>query len=222
MASSSHSSSVLSTESVAESIDDSDESDIDEEDEANGESRAESGTILLLDRLKSPTPSDLARKRKVHCNPPTGKRRSSGRHGMKEPEIKSSQRVSEFPNEELTVSTLGRLFCKACRETLSVKRSTVANHMKSTKHQQSKEKLQKKEAREKDIASALKRYDETTQLKGQTLPKEQHIYRVKVVMAFLRAGIPISKLEYLRDILEENALRLTDTRHMLDLVPICS
>ena len=38
-------------------------------------------------------------------------------------------------------------------------------------------------------------------------------------MAFLRAGILISKLEYLRDILEENALRLTDTRHMLDLVP---
>ena len=38
-------------------------------------------------------------------------------------------------------------------------------------------------------------------------------------MAFLWAGIPISKLEYLRDILEENALRLTDTRNMLDLVP---
>ena len=38
-------------------------------------------------------------------------------------------------------------------------------------------------------------------------------------MAFLQAGKPISKLEYLRDILEEYALRLTDTRHMLDLVP---
>lgn len=38
-------------------------------------------------------------------------------------------------------------------------------------------------------------------------------------MGFLWAGIPISKLEYLRDILEENTLRLTDTRHMLDLVP---
>ena len=129
---SSCSSTVLSTELVAEYIDDSDESDIDEEEEVSGESRAESGTILLLDRLKSPTPSNLARKRKVHCNPPTGKRRSSGRHGMKEPEIKSSQRVSEFPNEELTVSTLGRLFCKACRETLSVKRSTVANYVEST------------------------------------------------------------------------------------------
>ena len=95
----------------------------------------------------------------------------------------------------------------------------VANHMKSTKHQQSKEMLQKKEAREKDIASALKRYDEITQPKERTLPDEQRIYRVKVAMAFLRAGIPISKLEYLQDILEDNALCLTDTRHMLNLVP---
>ena len=39
------------------------------------------------------------------------------------------------------------------------------------------------------------------------------------MMAFLRAGIPISNLEYLRDILEENALRLAVTRHMLGLVP---
>ena len=206
-ASTSHSSSLLSTESVTESVDDSDESEEEESHETSEESRAESGTISLLDRLRSPTASDLARKRKVHCNPPTGKRRSSGRHGMQEPKIKPSQRVSEFPNEELTVSALGRLFCKACRETLSLKRSTVANHVKSTKHQQSKGKLQKKEAREKDIASALKRYDETTQPKEQTLPDEQRIYRVKVMMAFLRAGIPISKLEYLRDILEENALR---------------
>ena len=212
MASSSRSSSILSTESFVESGDDSDES---EEEAGEDSSRA----VSLLDRLKSPTASDLSRKRKVHCNPPTGKRRSSGRHGMKEPKIKPSHRVSEFPDEELSVSAVGRLFCKACRETLSVKRSTIANHVKSTKHQQSKEKLQKKQAREKDIASALKRYDETTQPKGQTLPDEQRIYRVKVVMAFLRAGIPISKLEYLRDILEENALRLTDTRHMLDLVP---
>ena len=51
---------------------------------------------------------------------------------------------------------------------------------------------------------------------AQRLPNEQCIYRVK---AFLHVGIPISKLEYLRDILEENALCLTDTIHMLDLVP---
>ena len=35
----------------------------------------------------------------------------------------------------------------------------------------------------------------------------------------LRAGIPLSKLDSFRDILEENAYRLTDRRHMFDLVP---
>ena len=52
------------------------------------ESRAELGTISLLDRLRSPNSSDLARERKIHCNPPVGKRRFSGRHGLQEPKIK--------------------------------------------------------------------------------------------------------------------------------------
>ena len=69
MASTSRSSSVLSTKSVAESVDDSDKSDIDE---TSVEPRAESGMTSLLGRLKSPT-SDLARKKKVHGNPLTGK-----------------------------------------------------------------------------------------------------------------------------------------------------
>ena len=72
MASGSCSSSVLSTESVTESIDESDVSE-EESHETSGKSRAELETISLLDRLRSPTASDLARKRKVHCNPPTGK-----------------------------------------------------------------------------------------------------------------------------------------------------
>ncbi len=42
---------------------------------------------------------------------------------------------------------------------------------------------------------------------------------MKVVKAFMRAGIPIGKLDILRDILEEKAFRLADTRHMLNLIP---
>ncbi len=40
-----------------------------------------------------------------------------------------------------------------------------------------------------------------------------------VVTALLRAGIPLSKLDSFRDIIEENAYRLTDRRHMIGLVP---
>ena len=33
------------------------------------------------------------------------------------------------------------------------------------------------------------------------------------------AAIPLSKLDAFRDLLEENAVRLTDRRHMSDLIP---
>ena len=60
--------------------------------------------------------------------------------------------MSEFPNEELVVSDVGRLFCKACRETLCVKRSTISNHIKSTKHVESK---REREIQEREIQQAL-------------------------------------------------------------------
>ena len=55
--------------------------------------------------------------------------------------------------------------------------------------------------------------------KGESLPIEQRVYRVKVLKTFMRAGVPISKLEYFRDLLEEKAMRLTERSHMLDFVP---
>ena len=38
---------------------------------------------------------------------------------------------------------------------------------------------------------------------------EERVYRTRVVDAFLRAGIPIAKVDRLRGLLEENGLKLT-------------
>ena len=46
------------------------------------------------------------------------------------------------------------------------------------------------------------------------------MYRVKVLKTFLRAAVPLTKLEIFREILEENVYRLSDRRHMSDLVPL--
>lgn len=46
---------------------------------------------------------------------------------------------------------------------------------------------------------------------GQTLPDDQRLYQIKVVKSFMKAGIPLNKLDDLRDILEEKAVRLADT-----------
>lgn len=75
-----------------------------------------------------------------------------------------------------------------------------------------------KEKHEIDIAAAPKIADFSNPV-SQTLPQDQRIYRVKVVTSFLGAGVPLNKLECLRELLEEDAYRLTDRRHVSDLIP---
>ena len=62
----------------------------------------EPAVTSLLQKLKAPKKSELSRKRKILSLPPTGKKRSSGRHGLKQPKVSPSQRVKEFPNEQLS------------------------------------------------------------------------------------------------------------------------
>ena len=50
-----------------------------------------------------------------------------------------------------------------------------------------------KTARERDIAAALQKHDAETHRKGETLPDPHKVYRVKVVTAFMKSGIPMSK-----------------------------
>ena len=99
-------------------------------------------------------------------------------------------RVHGFPNENLRVSA-GKLFCTACREEISLKRSTIAaNHVASAKHKQSKVKLSKKESREKDVAEALVAYYvEQEHPRGETLSTDQRVYHGSVT-AFLKLVYP--------------------------------
>ena len=102
-----------------------------------------------------------------------------------------------------------------------MKRNVVVSHVKCAKQLRSKEKLLEKEARERDLEQALEKHDAQTNRKGETLDADTKVYRVKVVMALMQAGIPLQKLECpgLRDLLQENGYRLTDSRHMFDLMP---
>ena len=81
----------------------------------HNEDEAQPEVVSLLDMLKAPKASDLARKRKVQSNPPVGMKQSFAPKS-----ITPYDRVKEHPGEPLTVTT-GTLFCSACREQLSVK-----------------------------------------------------------------------------------------------------
>ena len=51
------------------------------------------------------------------------------------------------------------------------------------------------------------------------MPEDHQVYRIKVVTAFLKSGVPISKVESVKDLLEENAFCLTDRCNLHDYVP---
>ena len=140
--------------------------------------------------LRCPKSSDIARKRSVDRNPPNGKKRSrrSRGDGASEPKlVNPHDRVKEFPNQSLTVSNK-KLFCLACREELSLKRSVLHGHLQSSKHKSGEERLAGKKKRDTDIAEALQASDASEHLKRGTLPQAQRVYSVKVVQTFLRAG----------------------------------
>ena len=82
--------------------------------------------------------------------------------------------------------------------------------MDSSKHQSSSCKL-----KQCDIVEALKTYDTTSHPKGETLSDSVRVYRVKVVTAFLKAGVKDS----FRDILEEHGLSLSGRQHLSELIP---
>ena len=101
----------------------------------------------------------------------------------------------------ITVSS-GKLFCSACREELSLKLSIIKNHVHSRKHAQRKKQLNSAKSREQEIAVALKAYEKEAHPSGETLPEDHKLYRVKVVSTFLKAGVPLAKIEQFRELLE--------------------
>ena len=80
-------------------------------------------------------------------------KRSSMRCSTDPSSIKPLQRAKEFSSEFVGVSA-GKRFCRACREQLSLKKSSIQKHVTSVKHTAGKDKLAKKEKRDMDIVQA--------------------------------------------------------------------
>ena len=80
-------------------------SKIEESTSSTTNSESHTRTVSLLEKLKAPKHSDLTRKRVVDHNlPPKSKRRSRGAHLTDPKSVSATQCISEFPNENLTVS----------------------------------------------------------------------------------------------------------------------
>ena len=62
-------------------------------------------------------------------------------------------------------------------------------------------------------------YDSRTRLVGDGLPDSTRVYRGKVVIAMLKAGVPLSKVDLFRDLLEEHGYALTSSTNLRQLIP---
>ena len=62
-------------------------------------------------------------------------------------------------------------------------------------------------------------YDSLTRLVGDGLPDSTRVYRVKVVTAMLKAGVPLSKVDLFLDLLEEHRYALTSSTNLRQLIP---
>jgi len=186
--------------------------------DSDSSARSGNAAVSLLNNLRAPDMSELSRKRKVMKNPPIGKKRAHSNCQSNPKGIKPQQRVKEYPSEPFIVSA-GKLFCQGCREELPLKKSSISYHIKSSKHSNGKKRLEQRKGKDQDIAQSLQKYNEEVHGRGETLPEPQQVFRVKVVKTFLQAGIPLSKAGHFRELLEETGYRLTDRRHLSDLIP---
>ena len=155
-----------------------------------------------------PVPSSIARDRSLQSTFGKYKRRGNS-DTVKVP---LRERVRQFPDENFILRE-GKLFCNACRQILSTKKSVLKIHVSSKKHQDGKQKLKRSKLREQTIAEAFKR-EESSKSKDSALPVEECVYRPEVVTEFLNAGIPIAKTDMLRSLLEKNGYRLTGSSNL--------
>ena len=102
---------------------------------------------------------------------------------------------------------------------MSLKSSSLTNHIKSQKHKEEKERLKRKEARESDIAIKVTSYSKKTHLFSENIVENTQVFCVKAVLTFPRAGIPLHKLDLFRELFKETGYCLTDRRNIHDLIP---
>ena len=65
----------------------------------------------------------------------------------------------------------------------------------------------------------MKTYDQDVHPKGEMLSNNQRVFRVRVLKTFLKAGIPLYKMDDFRELLEEGCYCLTSAPNMQQLIP---
>lgn len=178
--------------------------------------------ITRLDKVgPKPTLAGIERDRKL-----PQKRKSEGKlgvqhgeHKTKASKIPAHQRVSEFPEESLTVSA-GEVMCRACSRSLFNKHSTIDGHVKGAKHIRNLADWNARGGEDIQVKHRLVEYYKShpnevcSSLDGDTL-----LFRYRLTECLLHAGIALGKADFLRPLLERCGQSMTAATHLKVLVP---
>ena len=100
-----------------------------------------------------------------------------------------------------------------------MKKSVLDQRVKSLKHQRCKERIQLNAKREQDLAKSLKEYDAKHHPSGEALPESTHPYCIKALETFLKAGVPLQKIDAFGDVLESHGFSLSDSCNLRKVIP---
>ena len=166
--------------------------------------------------LSEPAKASISRKRKIIVN--DGKYKASREHKNLNSKTSVQDRIRDNPGQHLEC-VRGQLRCNACNGILAQKKSSVDRHMKSKKHLAGIARVTADRKESQTIFQCLQRQDKQDNASGTTLPADLRLFRFEVVETLLLAGIPISKVDIMRPLLEKYGQRLTSSSHMNDLIP---
>lgn len=119
----------------------------------------------------------------------------------------------------MLIISAGQLYCDACHMVISIKKSIVQGHISPDRHARGKEAKLGKLNHQQVLASweaYQKRYAATIPGTGlsPTVDSNEVMARIETGRAFLKAGIPLAKVDFPRPLLEHRSSRLTDRSHL--------
>ncbi len=143
--------------------------------------------------LTVPQSASISRKRKIHVNQGKYKGRGSSLSAVKS--LSTWDRLKEYPNQHFAVVS-GTLRCNACSEMLSLKKSSLDKHVKSSKHTRGISRISKDKKESQSILQCLQRIDTQDHGSGSTLPQDMRLFRFEIVECLLSAAFLYQKLTF--------------------------
>ena len=184
-------------------------------------------------------PSNYDKQTKVVKNPPSGKKRCKSKTYCDHAKVKELIDYFSKPHKvnvkdkvtkkvkvlqctpEPFANSAGMLFCTCCRETLSIHKSTVQRHCGAEQHLLAKEAKKGSTEKQQKIITSIESFKEKHSVSGLTnLSEREKLFRYDVVFDFMRSGDPLESIDQHRALLEKWAMKLTESTHLTQFIPI--